>query len=359
MLGGYYRCYMPFRTLIWLGLCQGRTYHDDMLKLESDRFIRPEVRATSRYGEMQEKAVFGNIEWADIVVLQRMGTGTALKIIDLAKRAGKPIVHECDDLCEDVPKGNPAHWYWRSEERLKLHRKCFEAADLVSTTNPRLAQWYREKYKQPVVVLPNQIDWPTTRWECNFKKGPGMILGYMGAGGHHVDVGVLREIFPALLEEFPDLMIEILGLTPDWAKDMDRVLCRTVSIVQVPEAISRWDVGLAPIIDHPFNVIGKSDIKFLEYSVAGIATVAANLKPYRGTIQQKATGLLARWDDPEDWLRKVGGLLRRAGYRQNLAAAARHWTLQNRTYAGNVHKWFQAYADLLAGHIRKEWKGPG
>jgi glycosyltransferase involved in cell wall biosynthesis len=41
-----------------------------------------------------------------------------------------------------------------------------------------------------------------------------------------------------------------------------------------------YSVGLAPLMDNPFN-IAKSNIKLLEYAALGMASVAADLPPYR------------------------------------------------------------------------------
>jgi len=56
-----------------------------------------------------------------------------------------------------------------------------------------------------------------------------------------------------------------------------------------------------PLVDHPFNTQGKSDLKFLDYSMMGIATIASDRHPYNLTIKHGKNGLLVG-DDPQEWL---------------------------------------------------------
>jgi hypothetical protein len=110
---------------------------------------------------------------------------------------------------------------------------------------------------------------------------------------------------------------------------------------------AKWDIGLAPINDVPFNVIGKSDIKVWEYALADIVTLASDLPPYRGSLVHGSTGMLAKWNDVEDWKRKLRQLITRPLLRQQLAANARDWVIKHRTSRGNVGLYFRAYAGLL------------
>ncbi len=335
-------------------LAQTRSHEEGVDELNRDISISPQLRMSCHYNEMKAKKVDEAVEWADVVVLQRMATESALNLYDGIKKKGKPIVHESDDMCEMLPKGNPAFFYWRQEERLRLHAECFKRADLVTTTNPRLAKFYQDSYGTPVVVLPNQIDYQSWRWNTvDFKKGPGVTVGYMCSESHVVDMEILKELIPWMLETFPETKFEFCGHMPDWATGMKRVSVRSGQVMEVPKMIAHWDIGLSPLIDHPFNVTGKSDIKFLEYSCASVASLMANLKPYRGTIQQKSTGLLAKWDDVEDWKRKLGSLIRRPNFRAQLVQNSHYWVKQHRTLAGNIANWFRVYADLATGRIPK------
>jgi glycosyltransferase involved in cell wall biosynthesis len=61
----------------------------------------------------------------------------------------------------------------------------------------------------------------------------------------------------------------------------------------------RAEVGLAPVKSCDFNA-SKSSIKWLEYSLIGIPTVASYAMPYSAVIENDANGFLCA--DTEDWV---------------------------------------------------------
>jgi hypothetical protein len=93
--------------------------------------------------------------------------------------------------------------------------------------------------------------------------------------------------------------------------------------------------------------VGKSDIKWLEYALAGAVTLSSDLPPYRGSLIHNSTGMLACWKDVGDWKRKLRELISRPFLRQRLAANARDWVVKHRTSRGNVGLYFRTYADLV------------
>ena len=56
------------------------------------------------------------------------------------------------------------------------------------------------------------------------------------------------------------------------------------------QSLGRFDVGLAPLLATAFNR-AKSNIKQLEYSALGLATIAVDLEPYRNSPYHQATVL--------------------------------------------------------------------
>lgn len=357
---GFHRCFLPHKFFGFSQLAQSRSFYEDNVRFTQDPFMRPEFRESEEFKKLKEARVVENTEWADVVVMQRMASASAVRLMDLAKQKGKAVIHEVDDMCEMVPKGNTAYWYWQRHDVQKTHAECFARADLVTTTNARLARFYRERYGRPVAAVENYLDIGSDRWRgIDCKKGPGITVGWMGSESHDIDLGILEEVVPWLLKEYPNLTFEFLGHSPVWARgDVERVKVNRVGMMEFPKAMAHWDIGLIPIIDVPFNTVGKSDIKFLEYSLLNIATVAAKLNPYRRSVQQKATGLLATWDEPEDWKRKIVSLIRRENFRLMLAQSACSWTKKNRGIAQNIHRWFRIYADLVTGRYREDTAQP-
>src|SRR5690606_41513456 len=53
--------------------------------------------------------------------------------------------------------------------------------------------------------------------------------------------------------------------------------------------------ALSPLRDTPFNAV-KSDIKFLDYGLAGVAGIYSRAGPYGGTLEDGVQGLLVEND---------------------------------------------------------------
>jgi len=345
---GLYRAYLPCLSLRETGLAQALSYNDDLEACSHNPFLPPQVRQSRVYLEMQVERVRQSVQWADVVVFQRMGTDEGLRMARLAHSLGKPVVHESDDMCEAIESDNPAYWFWKQDRHIEPYRECFRMADLVTTTNERLAEFYQRSYGTRAVVLPNMLDYGAQRWMgIDYSKGPGVIVGWMGSESHFNDIEILRELVPWLLREFPQVSFEFCGFVPQWAVGLDRVCGKRGDIRKVPTMTAKWDIGLAPINDVPFNTTGKSDIKVWEYALADIVTLASDLPPYRGSLVHGSTGMLAKWNDVEDWKRKLRQLVTRPLLRQQLAANARDWVIKHRTSRGNVGLYFKTYGDLV------------
>lgn len=355
---GFYRCFLPMMYVKQMRLADVRSSYEDKREQDSNPELTPQFRRSKLMRQREERRLRENIAWADVVVMQRQGTQEGLAVMDLIKSMGKPVVHESDDMCEAVPRTNPAYWYWQNKDILRHHGDAFRKADLVTTTNPRLAAFYEKEYACKAAVLENQVDWGSSRWAVPFTKGPGVCVGWMGSESHIVDLDVLKPVVEWLLASKPEARFEFCGFMPDWANGLPRTTKVEGQIDEVPRMMSAWDIGLCPISDIPFNTVGKSDIKFLEYSAARIATIAADLEPYRGSLQHGANSLLVKWDDPDAWIKALDKLIGSPLKRRTIVENAGAWTMKNRSMAFNAHRWFRVYVALLTGRDPKSVAAP-
>jgi glycosyltransferase involved in cell wall biosynthesis len=85
-------------------------------------------------------------------------------------------------------------------------------------------------------------------------------------------------------------------------------------------ASMRWDIGIAPLADTPFNAC-KSDLKAREYMAAGIPAVYSRVAPYAATIRHGETGFLA--STRKEWLEALDALADDPGLRERMGKAAR------------------------------------
>jgi len=113
----------------------------------------------------------------------------------------------------------------------------------------------------------------------------------------------------------------------------------TVPIDRYASLLEGFDIGTAPLLDTRFNRC-KSDLKVLEYSMAGVPFVASKVAPYEAAVAAGAGGLLAR--NESDWRRQLARLLDSRDLREELAESGRAWA-STRTIEGNIHRWVRAY----------------
>jgi glycosyltransferase involved in cell wall biosynthesis len=223
------------------------------------------------------------------------------------------------------------------------HEVLCEEADGILCATEELARRY-SKLNRNVHVCPNVIDpedWPEP------EPGKKLRVGFAGGSAHEDD---MRLVLPALrwASQQPDVEVVIIGLFKrlgsytgplvipkgfdfdftyvEWSDDLRRYR----------KSLGLLDIGLAPLLDGEWNR-AKSDLKILEYSMVGAASIVSDVEPYRG------------WDVPkcrsaDDFLRTVKSLVLEPEKREELAQTTRERVLSERTVRNE--RWSEALAPI-------------
>ena len=101
------------------------------------------------------------------------------------------------------------------------------------------------------------------------------------------------------------------------------------------------DVGLAPLADHPYNR-ARSNLTWLEYSAAGLATLATDRPPYAET-----TALCVPPDNGYAWYKAMRNLIEEKKLRCELALASRKMAVANWTWEGGKGAWLNFFRDFV------------
>jgi GT2 family glycosyltransferase len=169
-------------------------------------------------------------------------------------------------------------------------------------------------------------------------------IGYYASAAHHAE---LEMMVPALLrvrQDFPTVAIEIRGPVADSpaAVRLGDAVLREPS-ANPDYALFRkslsglgWSIGLAPLCNTAYNR-AKQPIKWLEYTEAGIATIASNVETYR-PLGAKGAVLLA---GPDEWYGRIAQLLHREARGHELLSVSNRMVLRD-------HGWPLVEARLLA-----------
>ncbi len=328
----WYRCHVP-------GLELKRRGHDVIL----DDKIVPE-----------ELAEF------DTVIFQRQCSEASWEAIRYVNSLGKVSVYELDDDLWHIDRTNPAFSYW-TPDKLRGVESCIAESQVVTTTTPYLAERLK-RFNKKIFILPNML--PKEQWQLSnpvrdsvsngakkakpvresFSNGSKdnrkLVLGWAGGTSHWPDLRILEGTIEQLLDDYTQIEFHIAGAGPVPFKQHERLKgLESVKIEQYPKLLSGFDVGLAPLVDTQFNR-AKSDLKFLEYAMAGLAVVASKVESYKGSIIHGENGFMAK--NTKDWIKYLKRLIEDNDLRQRIATNARQFA-EARTIEKNIWMWERAY----------------
>ena len=329
---GYYRVISPSRVL--------RKYYDIEVIGSDFKHWGTEDETYTRLGTKY-----------DLIITKHIMSGRqGSNILAIAKHFNKKVILDLDDNYLEMRKDNYAlKDYDVGKEGRYYVSAMLELADGVTVSTDPLKDAY-SKFNKNIDVLPNCNNYK--EWPKPFQHTDNKIrIGYAGGTAHNDDLELIIEPIAKILQKYPDVIFEVISaLTPGKAMELGAKMLKfgdsdilerfiikggTEAWQGYPEFLCSqgWDIGIAPLVNEPFNQ-GKSHIKWMEYSMAGAATVASPVHPYIypidgiKVIQHGKTGLLAT--NTEQWFESLEQLVTNRDYRKKIAHNAyqdikKHW----------------------------------
>lgn len=264
----------------------------------------------------------------------------------------KPVIVDIDDNHLRVPKVNPASAPYKKgqEKRGIVSAYLSMASGLIVSTQPLKEEYAR--LNPNITVIPNMND--INDWvKREEKKKDKITLGYMGSITHNADLKLIIPAVAEVMRKNSKVEFQIIGALDDKsaAKLFDKyhdisdrifVQAGTPTWKGYAELISKSgiDIGLAPLVDDDFNK-SKSHIKWMEYAMIGVPTIASRVYPYfkdignRKTIQHCETGMLAR--DKKGWVSSIEYLINEDN-RKRIASNAYKHIKENWQYSGELYE---------------------
>lgn len=298
-----------------------------------------ELKRQGNYVVLEHQIDRNALELFDVIIFQRQIYPVILDAINYANSLGKLTVYELDDDLWHLDRNNPAFDYWNNEERLRAAEACIRACQIVTTTTVNLAKQL-SKFNPNVVVLPNML--PGYLWNVKPRRQTKerVKVGWAGSNSHWSDLELITDLVEQLLNEFPQVEIHLAGMSEYPFKDHERMIKhQSVRIEELAGLIKNFDIGLAPLVDSPFNR-GKSDLKFLEYGMAWVPFIGNKVEPYIHSVEHSKNGFLA--NNAKDWLKYTRRLIEDVELRVKISKAAHEYAL-SRTIERNVWMWEKAY----------------
>lgn len=254
------------------------------------------------------------------------------EVIDAARRLagrGMPIVWECD--------ADPV-----SEQGRAAFQAMADVADLITTTNARLVERYRELGARAAVAIPNFLTRPSLSFPR--RRHDGTVLGYIGWNDHQHDWDQLglREVVEDLLDVHDDLRVESAGPLDLGLPDDCWHSYGALAFDQLPQVIAGFDIALAPLADRPGNAT-RSDIKLKEYAIVGVPWLASDYGPYAGYGEDQGGRTVA----DGDWFDAIHALLCDAKAQRKLSKRGHKWAREH-TLERHAGRWLDAFQQAIA-----------
>jgi hypothetical protein len=318
------------------------------------------------------------IDWADVVVFRRFyGTVPACEDCDFAARdetvlmrhlratghrradrdfiirsllgsierdptvlKGRAMVYELDDNLLA-----PQPWlgfYNRMQGELDLIDRLARRADLVTVSTPVLAAALTRRNSE-IRVIRNAID--PRRYDAGSPPEADRPLTflYYGVAARSRDYAICRDVIDDAARRHSGRRVWLGSDEPAIRAMVDdaRPYVNDVTRFAAQLAAVRPDVGVAPVGQDDFSR-GHSELHWLEYSMAGAATVASRTMgggPY-DVVRDGVDGLLAR--NKAQWREQLEKLAASKALREELAGRARERVLAEYDVRNRAAEWADA-----------------
>jgi len=316
--------------------------------LKAQGKIEYELRSFSATRVTSFRSTLRELPYWDIIWVQRPHHYMALLFIQEAQRLRKPVIVDADDWILDLPLDAPdAALVTRScRETIRL---AFRAATVVTVSTQVIADRCAALGVK-AHVLPNAVDCRKFTRDPRRSDNNVLTIAFCGSITHRDDVQLVVPALSALLREASN-RVKVVSVgcpLPEMQGLQGYTHYAQVAATEYPYLLSRLciDIGLAPLYDNAFTR-AKSDIKYLEYSATGAATIASPVVPYTATIHADR-GVIVDANTPESWSFAIRRMIDEQQVRRDVTANAYAWVREERSVTAMADRWyrlFQHYAD--------------
>lgn len=235
-------------------------------------------------------------------------------------------------------------------ERLNSIEKACELADMVTVTQPHLADVFRQ-YNHNVVCLPNCVD-PALWRKLPLKRANENEIRLFWAGGcsHYVDWLHLVHPLKEVMEKYHNVKLVVMGQAFEATlKELprDRVEIHPwVHFEAYPMRVSILDpdISLIPLDDNEFNRC-KSNIKWVEMAAMGIPSVVSAVSPY--IEHYNGENMVAVDNDHDAWVEGISTLIEDRILAAKIGGAAQRTVLDKFDINTQYKQWLDAYKGIV------------
>jgi glycosyltransferase involved in cell wall biosynthesis len=320
-----------YRTLWPMGVL-GRTH--DVFRIE------PSGDVVARYAHRMRET--------DVLCVHRYTDAAVVRLMAEVKAHGGIVTWDEDDDAGALPRNTNAHRRFGGvawERRLREMRRLFQHVDVATAPSARLAQRLLQFGARETRAIENYV--PSYYLARPAERDGGITIGWVAALEHQMEAQRLSiaEHLQRLLDERPEVHVVSIGFGLGLRSERYRSI-DFVPTYKLIEETAAFDIGIAPLLDIPFNH-ARSNVKVKEYASTGTAWLASPVGPYAGFGEQQGGRLVS--DDR--WYEELVRLIDRPRERRKLAKRAYRWA-ESQTIERHAYRWEELFRETLANASR-------
>ena len=286
-----------------------------------------------------------NRQVGDTAIWQFLGDDGRSRIALQMRRQGLRTLMEVDDTyLKFAPPlyGKAGAWpRTRAEAEangtgysVEMHRIVVPQMDGIICSTDYLADLYSD-LNPNVYLCPNSVD--PSDWNVEWTESDVLRIGYYGSPSHLRDWPRVKKAMKWAARQ-PDVEVIMIGFRPPgWT---GKVLEWNDHILEARKNLGLIDVGIAPLTQNPW-ANGKSDLKAVEYAMAGVLPIMEAAPPYDPWAQ---IGWPYMPGTPDEWYDVIKDVVQNRDRVKAQAADAKDYVLRERTIEQNIHAWREAVA---------------
>lgn len=291
--------------------------------------------------EKRGKPVFPTAR-GNAVVWQFLGDEMRTKLaFGMRELMQVPLFMEVDDnylqpAAYARAKGSQAWFLTKAEAKGRYsneaHRELTPYLDGVICSTPHLAEAY-SRFNPNVHVCPNSVD--PDDWQYEREESDVFRIVYYGSPTHNWDAPLVTRALKWAARQ-PGVEVTVVGFkNPAWSFKHE-VLPWVPWLDVARKQLFRFDLGIAPLkVTDWAN--GKSDVKILEYAMAGVCPLMSRAEPHR---------YWSDWEplivEDDEWEERIRWFVNNQDEARYLAEAAKSHVLETRSIEQSIGLWKEA-----------------
>ncbi|MFH1673052.1 MAG: tetratricopeptide repeat protein [Pseudomonadota bacterium] len=258
---------------------------------------------------------------ADILILHLTWEPDLLPIVAERKLHGLATVFEISDNFLALPPSINHELSFNNPISLATALQLIRLSDAIQGVSKILLDQFSFLHERRV-VFENQIIEMGSVQKTSKEE---VVIGWAGSLGHTEDIQWMAPVIQEICQRHSHVRFAFMGNREQYEEVFGSVANSQFSYRDPGDLFDYYnfldglDIGLAPLMNTPFNIC-RSDVKFIEYASCGVIPVVSDVGPYKRHARHGVNAFL--FESPESLRNILEILITDESLRQNVKANA-------------------------------------